>query len=92
MFQYTLSLFILYMFQYTPPVHQIIYVNYENSLPLLQHTKASIVDWYNFHRDIYAQYLLDHSVQIGGPGIEVEIDESKFGRWKYNHGRWIEGH
>ena len=29
---------------------------------------------------------------IGGQGIEEEIDESKFGRQKYNRGRWQEVH
>ena len=41
------------------------------------------VDWYNFVRDICAQHFIDNPVQIGGQGIEVEIDESKFGKRKY---------
>ena len=50
------------------------------------------MDWYNFHRDVCAQWFLDHPVQVGGMGKVVEIDESKFGRRKYNRGRYREGH
>ena len=51
-----------------------------------------VIDWYNFIRDVVAEYFLDHPIAIGGPGTIVEIDESKFGKRKYNRGRWVEGH
>ena len=54
--------------------------------------KGTAVDWFNFIRDVCAQYFVDHPVEIGGPGLEVEIDESKFGRRKYHRGRIVEGH
>ena len=41
------------------------------------------VDWFNFCRDVCAQYFLDHPIVTGRPGTVVEIDESKFGKRKY---------
>ena len=50
------------------------------------------VDWYNFFRDVCAQYFVDHPAVIVGQGVEVEIDESKFGKWKFNRGWVVDGH
>lgn len=51
----------------------------------------AIVNWYNYFRDICAMYLIDHPLQLGGVGREVELDESKFMHRKYNRGRYREG-
>ncbi len=48
------------------------------------HSSNTIVDWYNFHRDVCMQYFFDHPVQIGGLGKVVEIAESKFGKRTFN--------
>ena len=57
------------------------------------HASQTVVDWFNFHRDVCAQYFIDNPVQIGGVGKVVEIDESKFGRREYRHqeGHWVFG-
>ena len=52
----------------------------------------SVTSSFNFIREVCAEYFKQNPVVIDGPGIEVEIDESKFGRRKYNRGRWQEGH
>ena len=54
-------------------------------------TEKTVIDWFNFCRDTCAEYLHNHSTPIDGLGKIVEIDESKFGKRKYNRRRHVDG-
>ncbi|KZS00241.1 Uncharacterized protein APZ42_003546, partial [Daphnia magna] len=49
------------------------------------------IDWYNFCREVSEDVVINNSEKIGGFGITVEIDESKFGKRKYYPGKRVEG-
>ena len=50
-----------------------------------------ICDWCSFSREVVFAWSVAQQDKIGGVGEIVEIDESKFGKRKYNVGRVIEG-
>ncbi|XP_072178997.1 uncharacterized protein [Diadema setosum] len=54
-------------------------------------SRSTIVDWQNFAREVCVSVLERESEPIGGPGTIVEIDESKFGKRKFNKGRRVDG-
>ena len=54
-------------------------------------SRHSLVDWFNFLREICAQYLIDHPIEMGGPNTIVEIDECKFMHRKFQRGQCREG-
>ena len=49
------------------------------------------VDWFQFCRDTCVEILLIDNKKIGGKGHNVEIDESKFGKCKFNRGKQADG-
>ncbi|CAH2095711.1 unnamed protein product [Euphydryas editha] len=58
-------------------------------------SRATINDWFNYCIEAVVIYQIEKQTfdgKIGGPGKIFQIDESKFGKRKYNKGRHIEGH
>ena len=50
----------------------------------LKISRKTAIEWTVFFRETFFTMILEHSEPIGGNGIEVEIDESKFGKRKYH--------
>ena len=58
---------------------------HETSLDDESTSTETVIDWYNYCREVCADRIMNHHAgQIGGPGMTVEIDESKFGKTKFN--------
>src|SRR5215469_1607030 len=53
--------------------------------------EKSLIDWHNFCREVCFLEVTSNKEKIGGAGKHVEIDESVFGKRKYNKGRFIDG-
>lgn len=57
-------------------------------------SRSTVSDWFNYCRESVVIYQIEKNEfrgKIGGPGKIVQIDESKFGKRKYNRGRHVEG-
>ena len=57
----------------------------------LKLSHATIIEWTAYFRDICQYHVMKSSTTIGGEGVHVEIDESKFGRRKYYKGKRVLG-
>ena len=52
----------------------------------LKLSNKTVTEWTNFFRESCICTVIDNSAPIGGNEVEVEIDESKFGKRKYHKG------
>ncbi|KFM62518.1 hypothetical protein X975_17148, partial [Stegodyphus mimosarum] len=50
----------------------------------------AVVDWFMFCREVCMTSVINDSVPIGGKGVIVEVDESKFGKMKYARGKHVD--
>lgn len=64
---------------------------YTVALSMTTHSPNTIVEYYGYFRQLVADSLDEEDWTIGGEGVIVEVDESKFGKRKYNRGHRIEG-
>ena len=60
-------------------------------LSMTGHSTSTITDYLGHYRDLITGNLGTDATIIGGDGVIVEIDESKFAKRKYHRGHRVEG-
>jgi transposase-like protein len=55
------------------------------------HSSATVTAYMKFYRQLVESSLDEDDTIIGGEGVEVQVDESKFGKRKYERGHRVEG-
>lgn len=58
---------------------------------LTGHSSTTICSFQKYFRQLVADSLDLEDVIVGGPGVVVELDESKLGKRKYNRGHRVDG-
>jgi transposase-like protein len=64
---------------------------YTDILEQTKHSTESVSAAIRFFREAVSSCNFEEDVVIGGQGVVVEVDESKFGKVKYGHGHRVEG-
>ena len=63
----------------------------QNMIRMLGHSEHTITELIRRFDKLVKNIIVNEHQKIGGNGVIVEIDESKFGKRKYNEGHHVEG-
>lgn len=66
-------------------------VSFKSNVIITGHSKATITRITKLIRKQIIWEIKESKIKIGGPGVEVQLDESKFGKRKNNRGHHVEG-
>jgi transposase-like protein len=69
----------------------LIKASYQVILAATGHSSITVSEYSKYCRQMVAEILDDEDMHIGGPGVVVEVDESKLGKRKYHRGHRVEG-
>lgn len=66
-------------------------VAHTSAVVLTGHSSTTVTAYFKHFRQLVEQSLVPEDQVIGGPGIIVEVDETKLGKRKYNRGHRVNG-
>jgi transposase-like protein len=81
------------------PVHKILHIGYlwlngdsvDSISRSTRHTHKTVGEFVRHYRELVTDSLDIEDTKIGGPGIHVQIDETKCGKRKYHRGHQVNG-
>jgi transposase-like protein len=66
-------------------------ISHQSTMTLLGHSPNTVTVFFKHFRKLVSSALTEEDQVIGGPGIIVEVDETKLGKRKYQRGHRVEG-